>query len=91
MWGFPELLVDVIEKHHQEPPVAGPVETVEVVALANTVARILQVGSSGDTRKVERQPNTLARVGITADAEDRFFDEILSTVDEAREMLNLLD
>lgn len=91
MWGFPAPLIDVIGKHHTPSPGPGGKATlVEVVSIANTVARMLGVGSSGDAVEVTSAADDLAGIGFTADEADRFVDEIRARVDDAGDMLNLM-
>jgi putative nucleotidyltransferase with HDIG domain len=88
--GFPEPLLDVIEKHHHKTTADGPLDLVKAVSVANTVARILSIGSSGDAVKVEPAPDTLAAIGLTGDDADEFYSEVRDQINDARDMLNLL-
>lgn len=90
MWGFPAQLVEAIEKHHEESRADGPLGVVEIVSLANRVARMLKVGSSGDTRSLELSPDTFATIQLEGDDADRFLSDVHQRVEDARDMMNLV-
>jgi putative nucleotidyltransferase with HDIG domain len=90
MWGFPAQLVEAIEKHHDESRTGAPLGVVETVSMANRVARMLKVGSSGDTRSLELGPDTFAILRLAGEEADRFLSEVRGRVEDARDMMNLV-
>lgn len=91
MWGFPGVLTDVIRTHHAPPDPDGEPDAVHAVRLANTAARILGVGSSGNANPPQAGPETFAGIGVAGDRTSQFLDEGRALVEEAQDILNLLD
>jgi putative nucleotidyltransferase with HDIG domain len=90
MWGFPEILTDVIKTHHGDPVPGGEFCIRDAVHLADRTARILRIGSPGDNRSESLEPDTFNGIGLDGDAAAEFLEEARTRVDEARDILNLL-
>ena len=62
-WGFPDLLVEVIEQHHSDP-VENPSPLLDAVMVANHVSKTIGVGLGAQGMNVNLDPASLERLGL---------------------------
>ncbi|RPI21824.1 MAG: HDOD domain-containing protein [Acidobacteria bacterium] len=67
LWGFPDFLVEAIERHHKVP-LPDPTASVDAVALANLVAKTIGVGLGSEGLNFEMDPGCYTRLGLDFNA-----------------------
>jgi len=90
-WGFPPVLRDIIENHHEPLEYEGPNKfEVLIVALANNVAQESSFGKAGERSTVSYDSEILQQLGVTHDELGRMVVELDEVRNETSQFLSIL-
>ncbi len=89
-WGFPEVLRDVIERHHEDFQHDGALTLLELVGVADQMARKAEVGWAGDDIRGVVDIKTMDRLQVPHSALDEFWEVVLEQVENARDLMHLI-
>ena len=82
-WGFPEPLVLAVERHHE--PNAQPDPLLDVVHVANAVAKLIGVGLGREQMNMNVSSEAARRLGISQQSLESLCASVLDGLDKAEE------
>ena len=82
-WEFPETLVNAIERHHD--PDAKPDHLLDVVHIANAVAKLAGVGLGSEGMNLHASCDSCRRLGLAASGVEKLCAEVLYGLAKAEE------
>lgn len=82
MWDFPPLLANVIEHHHHPHLAKEFSKEASIIHLSNYLARVLGIGSGGDSLIPEVNPFSWEQIGLSQIGHEQLLIESLQSVAE---------
>ncbi len=89
-WHVPAKYVEVIARHHTFDPESDRADLVALVHLADALARLYNVGFSGDPTSPKVQSAVLEHLKVNKEILDAWDEDIRSEIEKSKELLDLM-